>query len=388
MLGYRLPHTRRQRDEGEKPFWISYADLMTAMMVLFLVIMSVSLLVVLSKLTDVDMVSRVLFSQESEQHEQTFNQLWQTDSERDVLTKLVELQQLTLAQQVTSQQKLMEESQRLAEDNRQLSMKINRQTVLTEQRAQRMVDVLAKLQAESKHIKSCNISVEQKKDALTIMFSSADPLRVAMFDSNSHQLHDKDQQCIREFVPSIYHQVAEDSWFKLVAVEGFTDTNGTYLHNLGLSLKRAQSVVCAVMSPDKRSQLLSDEFLSFVQDKFLVGGFSFNSAKANKQESRRVELRLDFKTVEEYDSPNVTESPQRAFDRDNLGSCLILATGTAATIQPSIPTPSPLSVAPQKTLLSKDKSEVVSGKTPHETKKETPKGNKASQEGKEKNGSK
>ncbi|HGW3093389.1 TPA: flagellar motor protein MotB, partial [Escherichia coli] len=29
---------QRRSDEAEKPFWISYADLMTAMMVLFLVV--------------------------------------------------------------------------------------------------------------------------------------------------------------------------------------------------------------------------------------------------------------------------------------------------------------------------------------------------------------
>ncbi|MEI6993312.1 flagellar motor protein MotB, partial [Klebsiella pneumoniae] len=34
---------KRHSDEAEKPFWISYADLMTAMMVLFLVVMVASL---------------------------------------------------------------------------------------------------------------------------------------------------------------------------------------------------------------------------------------------------------------------------------------------------------------------------------------------------------
>lgn len=34
---------QRRSDEAEKPFWISYADLMTAMMVLFLVVMVASL---------------------------------------------------------------------------------------------------------------------------------------------------------------------------------------------------------------------------------------------------------------------------------------------------------------------------------------------------------
>ncbi|MFO1377184.1 MAG: flagellar motor protein MotB [Steroidobacteraceae bacterium] len=42
----------RSRDEAEKPFWISYADLMTALMVLFLVVMSVALLAVTKKISD------------------------------------------------------------------------------------------------------------------------------------------------------------------------------------------------------------------------------------------------------------------------------------------------------------------------------------------------
>ena len=43
MLGMRTASRQRHREEGEKPFWISYADLMTAMMVLFLVVMVASL---------------------------------------------------------------------------------------------------------------------------------------------------------------------------------------------------------------------------------------------------------------------------------------------------------------------------------------------------------
>jgi len=42
----------RQRDQAEKPFWISYADLMTALSVLFLVAMSVALLAVTRKISD------------------------------------------------------------------------------------------------------------------------------------------------------------------------------------------------------------------------------------------------------------------------------------------------------------------------------------------------
>src|SRR5260370_33165393 len=44
MIGAKIVLKRGGRDEAEKPFWISFADLMTALMVLFLVVMGVALL--------------------------------------------------------------------------------------------------------------------------------------------------------------------------------------------------------------------------------------------------------------------------------------------------------------------------------------------------------
>lgn len=45
-MGPGLTPRPREKSEGEKPFWISYADLMTSLMILFLVVMVTSLLVV------------------------------------------------------------------------------------------------------------------------------------------------------------------------------------------------------------------------------------------------------------------------------------------------------------------------------------------------------
>ena len=44
MLGTRIVIKRGGKDEAEKPFWISFSDMMTALMVLFLVVMAVALL--------------------------------------------------------------------------------------------------------------------------------------------------------------------------------------------------------------------------------------------------------------------------------------------------------------------------------------------------------
>src|SRR3954451_11139227 len=45
---------RASKGEAEKPFWISYADLMTALMVLFLVAMSVAMLAVTNSIKQIE----------------------------------------------------------------------------------------------------------------------------------------------------------------------------------------------------------------------------------------------------------------------------------------------------------------------------------------------
>jgi flagellar motor protein MotB len=52
MIGGRIVLKRKTKDDAERPFWISFADLMTALMVLFLVVMGVALLAVTKTVTE------------------------------------------------------------------------------------------------------------------------------------------------------------------------------------------------------------------------------------------------------------------------------------------------------------------------------------------------
>lgn len=54
MFGLKSSRARRSRDEGEKPFWISFSDLMTALMVLFLVSMAVALMAITQEQKKID----------------------------------------------------------------------------------------------------------------------------------------------------------------------------------------------------------------------------------------------------------------------------------------------------------------------------------------------
>ena len=46
MFGLKISNNKKAREDGEKPFWISFSDLMSSLMLLFLVSMSVALLAV------------------------------------------------------------------------------------------------------------------------------------------------------------------------------------------------------------------------------------------------------------------------------------------------------------------------------------------------------
>lgn len=54
MFGIRTQRSKGGKEEAEKPFWISFSDLMTALMVLFLVSMAVALMAVTQKIADSD----------------------------------------------------------------------------------------------------------------------------------------------------------------------------------------------------------------------------------------------------------------------------------------------------------------------------------------------
>lgn len=54
MFGIKIPARKGNRDEGEKPFWISFSDLMTALMVLFLVALTVALLAITHEISEAE----------------------------------------------------------------------------------------------------------------------------------------------------------------------------------------------------------------------------------------------------------------------------------------------------------------------------------------------
>lgn len=239
MFGHQIIVKRGSRDEGEKPFWISFSDLMTALMVLFLVAMTVALLAV---------------------------------------TK----------------------------------------TVSEEEKAksQRDADIL-KLLEEVKQAASAFPGVTVDLDRRLIDFGDR-----ARFDEDSSQLSVEQSRLLRAFVPKILAVARDDlgtQWLKQIVVEGFTNQNGSYLYNLSLSLNRSERVLCVLLAPPLPDELpLTTSEQIQIRDLFLVGGYSFNSAKASLEESRRVEMRLEFLGLGEQRA-NAPDSSRADFGPCSVG---------------------------------------------------------------------
>lgn len=240
MFGTRISFGKKLKDEAEKPFWISFADLMTALMVMFLLVMSVALLAVTKTVSEEQRAA---------------------DARRDAIDKL--LDQIEFA---------------ALNDPQFTGIHINR-------------------------------------DRQVVDFGDR-----ARFDTGSHQLKPDQARLLRAFIPHVLtvanSELGKD-WLKRIVVEGFADKRGSYLLNLNLSMQRSQRVLCVLLAkPDAGEAELSRQQREDIRQLFLVGGYSSNSQKETLEESRRIELRLEFRGIKE--SARISSNSD-----DNFGVCAL-----------------------------------------------------------------
>jgi flagellar motor protein MotB len=234
LNGIRLYKTAEE--EAEKPFWISYADLMTSLMVLFLLVMLASL--------------------------------------------------VSLGRTVTELQSTRNHSEVLAQRYEAIKRAQNAHYRLQQQRNAQITRFWDELQQSTR-----GLGVTIDRTTGLINFGTR-----GLFASGSDVLSDQDQLLLRRFAPHLLTIAASKlgrTVLDQVVVEGFADPQGSYLFNLNLSLDRSQRVLCTLLHPGGPAPLSNSDKQSVV-NLFLVGGFSFNDTLRSFAASRRVELRIQF----------------------------------------------------------------------------------------------
>ncbi len=223
--------TPRAKEEGEKPFWISYADLMTAMMMLFLIVMTFSLVIITNPGPELDHLKKI--------------------------------------QQICDQ-----------------------------------------IKTAAKDVQGVTVDCINNRIDFGVQ---------AQFGNNDSKLSDNAKQKLREFVPILLAVARKDlgKLLKRVVVEGYASPTGSYLLNIQLSMRRAETVLCSLFDAPKPYEIpLSIADKQMVRDLFLVGGYSFNNGQGKSvAEMRRVEFKLDFLGFEEQVPSTKLSSI------DNFGQC-------------------------------------------------------------------
>lgn len=168
---------------------------------------------------------------------------------------------------------------------------------------QRADDIRSIMAMIGKETKSSKLFTDVKVDESTFRIDLGDVVR---FDSGDSAIKANAASFLRSYIPVLLEAQSSregKKWMRRVVVEGFTDRDGTYLYNLGLSLNRSRSVVCVLFArPSVDEAPLSNDQKRQIRDIFLVGGYSFNSTRKEKSESRRVELQIEFGATPEDDS--------------------------------------------------------------------------------------
>lgn len=252
MLSPRISPKRSPGDEAEKPFWISYADLMTAMMVLFLVVMLASL--------------------------------------------------LALTQSVRAAAKINAKNQEQAEE----LQKIRATQQAYDELRDRVLDQLEKRAPKS-------VTIDRNRGVI-------DFGPKAQFESNRADLNSAQVRFLRSFVPDLI-AIADSApgrrTVKRIIIEGFADPRGTYLHNVHLSAARSETGLCAILEPS--APRLSSRLLDKARVLFATAGASSNSLKASNEASRRIEMRIEYFTVDEFVEKRAR--PRAARLKGSIGTC-------------------------------------------------------------------
>ncbi|MGD1037432.1 MAG: flagellar motor protein MotB [Roseiarcus sp.] len=311
MIGRAVVLKRGNRSEAEKPFWISYADLMTALMVLFLVAMSVAMMTVTYNAEDVE--------RQKQELEERNVQLNKALTQIETYNQQLEADKLRLKEE---EENLRNSEAELKAANEQLEKLKKSQKELDDEAAAKVRDQEIRQLLNAVELAAAKQpDVKVNKDQHTIDFGDR-----ARFEKKSNSLTPDQTRLLRAFVPEVL-SIAKDKlgqrWLKQVVVEGFASPEGDYLYNLNLSLERSQRVLCALLAPPASDEVaLTPDQLEQIRDLFLVGGFSFNAVKFDEatksyDASRRVELRLEFLGLNET-RPAPVDVPH-----ERLGKCAL-----------------------------------------------------------------
>lgn len=311
--------------------WRSYSDMMSGLLLLFILIMALSLFQAQKNYNDKLEEQKQSSIVQGEYNEALTKQQQDiVDKEGTIQAQSEKLEELesTLAEKDSSLSKLQEElsekSQQLDEKDAALSTKekelsdkssaldsktqeLNTKTKELDSKSQelqgsqekidKIIGVKADLiEALTNEFKSQNIGVSIDQGSGAMVLDSN-----VLFGFNDSDLTDEGKSVLDTVIPVYCGVLLSDTYRDSVAeitVDGYTDKKGTFEYNMGLSQKRSLSVGDYIVS------IADDTYKDLLQEKLVVNGHSWNDpvlnedGSENDEASRRVEVRFRLRDEE------------------------------------------------------------------------------------------
>ena len=168
---------------------------------------------------------------------------------------------------------------------------------ITKARIKNLTGIRIKVVQELKEKLGKKINIDPNSGAIRLPSS-------VLFDVGSFELKPEAQKQLKETVQPYLDVLLNDASIREnidnIVIEGHTDSDGSYMHNLDLSQKRAYSVMAFIYSLDEKRTALLQKYLS-------ANGRSysdriFKNGVEDKEASRRIEIKFNLsnkKAIEE-----------------------------------------------------------------------------------------
>jgi chemotaxis protein MotB len=295
--------------------WISYSDMMAALLLVFVLVLTYSVYqyfeMLESKTTELDTQQSELLTKQ--------NQLDSALTSIEEQKGLLNVQEQTLTDQeatiAAAQAALQEKEDALEEVKTALQeqqSKLDAATALVtsqqealdtqQQKLDDLVGVRTKIIRElSDALASANLKASVDSNTGDIMLESS-----VFFDVGRYDIKESGQALLNQFIPLYLSVLLQDEYADYlgeIIIEGHTDTQGTYLTNLELSQQRALSVAAYCLQMDsltadqqeKLRQVLTAKGRSYSDPIYAADG------SVDMDASRRVEFKFRLKDSEMID---------------------------------------------------------------------------------------
>lgn len=246
-----MARRRHKVEEEETSYWLSYSDMMAALLLVFVLIISFTML--------------------------------QAKSEYEKKEK-----------ELVEQQAIVEKQQK----------NIKEQQVVMQQQQEQIDKIIGVrsdiVEALKKEFEGSDLSVSVDSQTGAITFDSS-----VLFDYNKNEIKKTGEDFLKEFLPRYFGLLSSNEFKDYVSeiiIEGHTDTEGGYLYNLRLSQERALSVASFCLSDT--NEVLSETEVAELRNIVTANGRSFSSpiytaeGTVDMVASRRVEFKFRLKDEE------------------------------------------------------------------------------------------